>query len=78
MIARATPSKFTSMGYGMYFFFMTTKVLSVPYVIYSLPETKNVPSEEVRRMFASGLRLQKANGAWVRGARAKNSTVVGS
>lgn len=62
------------MGYGMYLFFTATNVLNVLYLIYSLPETKNVPLEEMDRLFAKGLRPQNANGVCV---RAKNNHIIG-
>ncbi|GAA6030943.1 hypothetical protein JCM8097_008949 [Rhodosporidiobolus ruineniae] len=56
-ISRATPSMFASMGedgngYGVYLFFASMMVLSIPYIILLLPETKNVPLEEMDRLFA--------------------------
>lgn len=36
-------------------------VLSIPFLIFFLPETKNVPLEEMDRLFAKGLRPWRAN-----------------
>ncbi|KPV71552.1 uncharacterized protein RHOBADRAFT_40363 [Rhodotorula graminis WP1] len=53
-IARATPTMFEQMGaggYGVYIFFACFTVMSIPYVFFLLPETKNVPLEEMDRLF---------------------------
>jgi len=60
VISRATPTMFTSMGYGVYIFFATMMMLSIPYLYFLLPETKNVPLEEMNRLFAPGLKPWKA------------------
>jgi len=60
VISRATPTMFTSMGYGVYIFFATMMILSIPYLYLLLPETKNVPLEEMDRLFAPGLKPWKA------------------
>ncbi|BGP51154.1 hypothetical protein JCM10450v2_007083 [Rhodotorula kratochvilovae] len=53
-IARATPTMFEQMGdggYGVYLFFSSMMVLSIPFLVFLLPETKNVPLEEMDRLF---------------------------
>ncbi|GAA5889871.1 hypothetical protein JCM6882_004347 [Rhodosporidiobolus microsporus] len=52
VISRATPTMFLNMGYGVYLFFATMQVLSIPYLILLLPETRNIPLEEMDRLFA--------------------------
>ncbi|BGO96337.1 hypothetical protein NBRC10512_000329 [Rhodotorula toruloides] len=55
VISRATPTMFLNMGhsgYGVYLFFATMQVLSVPYICFLLPETRNIPLEEMDRLFA--------------------------
>lgn len=55
VISRATPTMFLRMGkhgYGVYLFFATMQVLSVFYVALLLPETRNIPLEEMDRLFA--------------------------
>jgi hypothetical protein len=52
VISRATPTMFLNMGYGVYFFFAVMQVLSVPYIIMLLPETRHIPLEEMDRLFA--------------------------
>ncbi|GAA6060625.1 hypothetical protein JCM10212_006376 [Sporobolomyces blumeae] len=55
VISRATPTMFLRMGkhgFGVYLFFATMQVLSIPYIIFLLPETRNIPLEEMDRLFA--------------------------
>ncbi|GAA6010948.1 hypothetical protein JCM11491_005877, partial [Sporobolomyces phaffii] len=55
VISRATPTMFLRMGkrgYGVYLFFATMQVLSIPYIVLLLPETRNIPLEEMDRLFA--------------------------
>ncbi|GJN93286.1 hypothetical protein Rhopal_006333-T1 [Rhodotorula paludigena] len=53
-IARATPTMFEQMGgggYGVYLFFASMMILSIPFIIFLLPETKNIPLEEMDRLW---------------------------
>ncbi|GAA6035531.1 hypothetical protein JCM8097_000301 [Rhodosporidiobolus ruineniae] len=52
VISRATPTMFLNMGYGVYLFFAAMQVLSIPYIVLLLPETRNIPLEEMDRLFA--------------------------
>ncbi|GAA5857978.1 hypothetical protein JCM8547_006646 [Rhodosporidiobolus lusitaniae] len=52
VISRATPTMFLNMGYGVYLFFAAMQVASIPYCIFLLPETRNIPLEEMDRLFA--------------------------
>lgn len=64
VISRATPTMFLRMGaggYGVYIFFASMMVVSVPYIVYFLPETKAVPLEEMDRLFAPGVASWGAN-----------------
>jgi len=64
VISRATPTMFIKMGsggYGVYIFFASMMVVSVPYIVFFLPETKAVPLEEMDRLFAPGVRSWTAN-----------------
>ncbi|ORY49733.1 MFS quinate transporter QutD [Leucosporidium creatinivorum] len=51
IIARFTPTMFSQMGYGVYIFFCLMQVLAIVYVVFLLPETKNVPLEEMDRLW---------------------------
>ncbi|KAI1499017.1 general substrate transporter [Biscogniauxia marginata] len=51
IISRFTPQMFTTMGYGVYFFFASLMILSVIFVYFLVPETKGVPLEAMDRLF---------------------------
>ena len=51
LIARFTPQMFNSMGYGVYFFFASLMILSIPFVYFLIPETSGVPLESMDRLF---------------------------
>ncbi|KIY73967.1 general substrate transporter [Cylindrobasidium torrendii FP15055 ss-10] len=61
LIARFTPQMFSSMHYGVYIFFASLMVLSVPYVYFLLPETKTVPLERMDELFASDVKPWRAH-----------------
>jgi len=42
---------FLKMGYGVYFFFASLMILSIPFVYYLIPETKGVPLERMDELF---------------------------
>ncbi|KAJ7846291.1 general substrate transporter [Mycena leptocephala] len=62
IITRFTPQMFTSMGYGVYIFFATLMVISVPFVYFILPETKQIPLERMEELFEPGMKPWKAHG----------------
>lgn len=43
---------FTTMGYGVYFFFASLMIFSVIFVWFLMPETKGIPLESMDRLFA--------------------------
>lgn len=51
---------FTTMGYGVYFFFASLMILSAVFVFFLLPETKGVPLEAMDRLFSNNLKPRKA------------------
>lgn len=51
MIARATPYMIADIGYGTYFLFAACITLSIPWVYFFVPETKNLSLEEMDRLF---------------------------
>ncbi|KAF2127322.1 general substrate transporter [Dothidotthia symphoricarpi CBS 119687] len=51
IISRFTPQMFLTMGYGVYFFFASLMILSVPFVYFLIPETKGVPLERMDELF---------------------------
>ena len=62
LISRFTPQMFLTMGYGVYFFFASLMILSVPFVYFFIPETKSIPLEAMDRLFQYRP-LRKANSA---------------
>ena len=42
---------FLTMGYGVYFFFASLMILSIPFVYFLIPETKSVPLEHMDELF---------------------------
>lgn len=64
VISRATPTMFLEMGpggYGVYLLFASMTTLSIPYVLFLLPETMHIPLEEMDRLFAPGQSTFSAN-----------------
>lgn len=51
LISRFTPQMFTTMGYGVYFFFASLMICSVFFVFFLIPETKGIPLESMDRLF---------------------------
>ena len=42
---------FLTMSYGVYFFFASLMILSVPFVYFLIPETKGIPLERMDELF---------------------------
>ncbi|KAJ3726380.1 general substrate transporter [Lentinula guzmanii] len=61
LIARFTPQMFTAMGYGVYLFFASLMIVSIPFVFFYVPETKQVPLERMDDIFAPGLPSRRAH-----------------
>jgi hypothetical protein len=53
---------FTTMGYGVYFFFASLMILSAVFVYFLIPETKNIPLEAIDRLFDRRLKASQAHG----------------
>jgi Sugar (and other) transporter len=51
IVSRFTPQMFLKMSYGVYFFFASLMILSVPFVYFLIPETKSIPLESMDRLF---------------------------
>ncbi|GMK57702.1 hypothetical protein CspeluHIS016_0405360 [Cutaneotrichosporon spelunceum] len=52
LIARFTPQMFTSMGFGVYIFFASLMLVTIPLVYFFIPETSGVPLEYMDELFA--------------------------
>ncbi|KAG6910709.1 hypothetical protein DXG01_008239 [Tephrocybe rancida] len=61
LITRFTPQMFLAMGYGVYMFFASLMVLSIFYIFFILPETKQVPLERMEELFEPGLKPWRAH-----------------
>ena len=61
MVSRFTPQMFTSMGYGVYFFFASLMICSVVFIYFLMPETKNIPLEGIDRLFDRRLKASQAH-----------------
>ncbi|KAJ7065416.1 general substrate transporter [Mycena amicta] len=65
IITRFTPQMFAAMGasgYGVYLFFASLMIASIPFVYFILPETKQVPLERMEELFEPGMKPWKAHG----------------
>jgi hypothetical protein len=51
IVSRFTPQMFLTMGYGVYFFFASLMLLSIPFVYFLIPETKSIPLERMDDLF---------------------------
>ncbi|EGG07923.1 uncharacterized protein MELLADRAFT_47943 [Melampsora larici-populina 98AG31] len=51
LIARFTPQMFTSMGYGVYIFFASFMMISIPFVWFIVPELRGIPLEMIDEVF---------------------------
>ncbi|CAI6340073.1 unnamed protein product [Periconia digitata] len=61
IISRFTPQMFNTMEYGVYFFFASLMVLSIPFIYFLVPETKGIPLEHMDELF-SYKNVRKAHG----------------
>lgn len=61
IVARFTPQMFAQMEYGVWFFFASLQLLSIPFVYFLLPETKSVPLESMDLLFDKSLKPRKAH-----------------
>ncbi|KAL7271115.1 hypothetical protein RUND412_006156 [Rhizina undulata] len=74
LIARFTPQMFTTMGYGVYVFFATLMICSVPFVFFLVPETKGVPLEEMDSLFSNDVKTWNAHAIVMERVQARNFT----
>lgn len=76
LISRFTPQMFVKMGFGVYFFFATLMLLSVPFVFFLLPETKSIPLEAIDRLFDRKHAIpRKAHGVLLQELRAEEAAL---
>lgn len=61
IMTRVTTNMINAMHYGIFFFFATVALLSVPYVFFLVPETKGIPLEDIDRLFVKGVPAHAAH-----------------
>lgn len=72
IVARFTPQMFAKMGPGVWFFFASMQMLSIPFVYFLLPETKSVPLEQMDQLFDKSLKPWRAHEAVMADLQAMN------
>ncbi|CAH6721453.1 hexose transporter Hxt15p [[Candida] jaroonii] len=72
IMSRYTTNMINSMGYGVYFFFASIAVISVPFVFFLIPETKGIALEDMDQLFDSRIPAYKAHSI-VFNAKAKDN-----
>ncbi|EMG50060.1 hypothetical protein G210_4921 [Candida maltosa Xu316] len=61
VMSRWTSNMIKAMSYGIYFFFASLALLSIPFIFFFLPETKGVALEDMDRLFSPDLPAWKAH-----------------
>ncbi|KAF9477819.1 MFS quinate transporter QutD [Pholiota conissans] len=61
IIARFTPQMFLAMSYGVYIFFATFMIISIAFVYFVLPESRQVPLERMNELFDNDVRPWEAH-----------------
>ncbi|KAI3404175.2 qutD [Candida oxycetoniae] len=61
VMSRWTQNMIQTMQYGIYFFFASLAVISVPFVYFLLPETKGIALEDMDKLFNSKIPARKAH-----------------
>lgn len=61
IMSRFTTSMIAKMQYGIYFFFASLAVLSVPFVFFCIPETKGIALEDMDKLFDRRIPAWKAH-----------------
>ncbi|QLQ80017.1 hypothetical protein HG537_0D00170 [Torulaspora globosa] len=62
IMTRLTTNMVKSMHYGIFFFFASIALLSIPFVFFFVPETKGIPLEEIDKLFHKGIPARRAHG----------------
>lgn len=52
-MTKCTNMMISAMDYGVFFFFASIALLSIPFVFFLVPETKGIPLEAIDRLFSS-------------------------
>lgn len=69
IMSRFTTNMIAAMHYGIYFFFATIALLSIPFVFFLVPETKGIALEDMDKLFDPSVPAYKAHKLIVQQAR---------
>lgn len=61
IMSRFTNNMIDKMQYGIYFFFASLAILSIPFVFFFVPETKGIALEDMDKLFDSSLSAHAAH-----------------
>lgn len=61
VMSRYTTNMIDTMSYGIYYFFASLAVLSIPFVFFFVPETKGIPLEDMDKLFDRNLSAHNAH-----------------
>lgn len=76
IMSRFTTSMIDKMHYGIYFFFASLAVLSVPFVYFCIPETKGIALEDMDKLFDRRIPARRAHKHVLNQARIGAETVM--
>lgn len=76
IMSRFTTNMIETMDYGIYFFFASLAVLSVPFVYFCIPETKGIALEDMDKLFDRRVPARRAHKHVLEGARLESETVM--
>lgn len=76
IMSRFTQNMINLMQYGIYFFFASLAVLSVPFVYFFIPETKGVALEDMDKLFDRLVSARHAHGRVIAAARMDSEAVM--
>ncbi|QBM88501.1 MFS transporter, sugar porter (SP) family [Metschnikowia aff. pulcherrima] len=69
IMSRFTTLMIEKMRYGIYFFFASLAVLSIPFVFFCVPETKGIALEDMDKLFDRAIPARRAHKFVIQGAR---------
>lgn len=69
IMSRFTTKMIDAMLYGIYFFFASLAILSIPFVFFFIPETKGIALEDMDKLFDRSLPANRAHEIVLRKAR---------
>ncbi|KAG7663946.1 qutD [[Candida] subhashii] len=69
IMSRFTSNMIDAMKYGIYFFFASLAIISIPFVYFFLPETKGIALEDMDKLFDRNLPARHAHSVVLANAR---------